>query len=200
MHVEEIADLLLLLPTIVRKQESRSADFSASAKAWLASLEKVLTASRLYQAGSIAALRSGLVAVEQGQIPGGLEFRSRPSRSRVLNTIASQTLYRAAEVATNLMAENRPRIAEAERVARQIIAAALSRRLVTVRDTSVSNTQYLRHFRRSLDSNADLESASVHLEGLVGPHDALVLFDRSLALYQDEAVALIRPWTLPSSG
>ena len=64
MQTEEIASLLLLLPDLVRQQERRSTDFVPNAGKWLNSLEGVFAASRLYQAGSIAMLRSGLVAVE----------------------------------------------------------------------------------------------------------------------------------------
>ncbi|MBI4517003.1 MAG: hypothetical protein HY699_14435 [Deltaproteobacteria bacterium] len=185
MHVEEIADLLLLLPDLIQQQERRSIDFARNAGAWLSSLERVFAASRLYQAGSIAMLRSNLVAAEQGQVPAGIEFRGRPSRSRLLNAVASQALQRAAEVASTLIAENQPRLAEAERVAQQIVGAALSRGLITARQEEVSNTQYLRMLRRSLVTSGDLESAVVRLEGLVGPHDALILFDRALAPHLD---------------
>lgn len=180
-QVEEIKDLLLLLPDLVQQQGRRSPDFAQNAGAWLNSLEKVFTANRLYQAGKIAALRSGLVAAEQGQVPTGLEFRGLPSRSRILNAVASQALQHAAEVASALIAENRPRLAEAERIAHQIVAAVFSRGVIITRGEAGGNTQYLRMFRRSLVASSDLEIAAVHLEGLVGPHDALILFDRALA-------------------
>ena len=200
MHVEEIADLLLLLPGLVQQQERRSTDFALNAGAWLKSLETVFTASRLYQAGSIAMLRSGLVAAEQGQVPAGIEFRGRPSRSRVLSAVALQALQRAAEIASRLIAENQPRLAEAERVAKQIIAVALSRELITAREEEVSSTQYLRTLRRSLATSGELESAIIHLEGLVGPYDALVLLDRALAPHLDVTSLAVQSVTFPSSG
>ena len=200
VHIEEIEGLLLLLPTLVQQQERRSTDFAPNACAWLNSLEKVFAANRLYQAGYIATLRSGLVAVEQGQVPAGLEFRGRPTRSRVLNAVASQALQRAAEVASTLIAENQPRLTEAERIAHQIVSAALSRGLITAREEGVSNTEYLRMLRHSLGTSSDLENAFVHLEGLVGPHDAFILFDRALAPYFDVASLAVQSRTLPSSG
>jgi hypothetical protein len=187
MHVKEIEDLLLLLPGLVQQQERRSSDFAPSALAWLNSLEKVLTANRLYQAGTIATMRSALVAAEHGQAPTEIEFRGRPNRLRTLRAMASQALQRAAEVASTLVAENRPRLEEAERIAQQIIAAALSRELITARGHEMSSTEYLRILRRSLAMTADLERAVVHLEGLVGPHDTLILFHRALAPYFDES-------------
>ena len=183
MQVEEIAGLLLLLPNLVEQQQRRSTDFAPQARAWLNSLEEVFAASRLYQTGSIAMLRSGLIAAEQGQVPTGLQFRGRPTRSRVLNAAASEALQRAVNVASTLIAENQPRLAEAERVAHQIVTAAVSRGLTTGRAEGVSNTEYLRMLWRKLMTSPDLENGVVHLEGLVGPYDALILIDRALAPY-----------------
>jgi hypothetical protein len=180
MHIEEIEGLLRQLPELVNQQQQRSTGFLANVGSWLNSLEQVFTANRLYQAGNIAMLRSSLIAAEQGQLPAGLQFRARPSRSRIMNAVATQAVQRAAEVAATLIAENRPRLEEAERVARQIVAAALSRGLIAARPREVNNTHYLRMLRRSLATSSDLESAVAHLEGLVGPHDALVLIDRAL--------------------
>ena len=201
VHVEEMEGLLLLLPDLVRQQQGRSIAFAQNASAWLSSLEKVFEANRLYQAGQVAALRSGLIAVQQGQVPAGLEFRGLPSRSRVLNAMASQVLQRAAEVALTLIAENRPRLAEAARVAQQVIAVALSRGLINAREQEGSNTQYLRLLRRSFATSADLESVAVHLEGLVGPHDALILLDRALGphLYIAPVATQSVPLPLPRS-
>jgi hypothetical protein len=179
-QIEEIEGFLLLLPDLVRQQERRSTGFTPNAAAWLSSLEKVFVANRLYQAGNIATLRSGLVAAEQGQVPPGLQFRGRPNRTRVTFAVAWQALQRAAEIASTLVAESRPRLAEAERVAQQIVSAALSRGVITAREEGVNHTQYLQILRSSLVASGDLENAIIHLEGLVGPHDALILLDRSL--------------------
>lgn len=198
MHVDEISDLLLRLPSVVRMQEMRSAGFGPAVMNWLAALEKAFTASRLYQAGSIAALRSELLAAMQGQIPNSIEFRGRPTRSRILNAVASRSLQHAADVASNLIAENRSRIVDAERVAQQIVAAAMPRKLMALRDQGMTNTEYLQQFRRSLRSIPDLENISIHLEGLVGPYDALILLDRALGPYQEMMPVPVGLWMVPS--
>ena len=94
--------------------------------------------------------------------------------------VASHVLQRACEVASSVIAENRPRLSEAERVAQQIVAAARSRSLVMPRNPGMDNTQHLRSVRGEFAANRDLENATVHLEGLVGPQDMLVLLDRAL--------------------
>lgn len=199
VNIEEIEELLLVLPTLVQQQKLHSVDFALNVAAWLNSLEKVFVANHLYQAGSITTLRSGLVATEQGQVPAGLEFRGRPTRSRVLNAVAAQALQRATEVASNLIAENRLRFVEAERVVQQIVAVAVSRGLITTREDGVNTTQYLQMLRRSLITSNDLEGAFVHLEGLVGPHDALILFDRAITLYFEATSPAIHSESFPSS-
>jgi hypothetical protein len=71
-------------------------------------------------------------------------------------------------------------LAEAERVAQQVIAAARAGRFLAPREAGMENTQYLRSLRRGLSVDPNLEGAVVHLEGLVGPQDTLILLDRAL--------------------
>ena len=179
-NVEEIEDLLLLLPALVRQQESGTADFAEIVDCWLNSLEKVFEANRLYHSGSIAMLRSSIVSVKQGQVLRGIELRGRQTRSRLLKASASQAMQGGAEVASHVIEENRPRIQEATRFAQQIIAAAFSRSLIAKRSERMDNTAYLNMIRQSFRTISDLESAVVQLEGLVGPQDALILIDREL--------------------
>ncbi len=183
--VEEIEALLLELPDLVRLQQDRSARFPERTSAWLVGLEDAFVANRLPQAGAIAALRSGLVAADQGLQPAGLEFRGRPTRSRMVVALASQAIQRAVAVAAPVVDENRPRLAEAERVAQQIVAAARARASIPAQARGTANADYLRVVRRSLTASEDLENAMVHLEGLVGAYDALILLDRALAMVPD---------------
>ncbi len=183
IQIEEIETLCLKLPDLVRQQEQRSVDFVRNAGAWLETLEKALSANRLYQAGNVASIRSGLIAVQQGQSPEQIAFRSPPSHSRAVSAAAAHALQRAAEMASNLIAENKPRFNDADRIAQQIMAAAVSRGLIPARDEGISNTQYLRLVRRVLATVSDLENAAIVLEGLVGPQDTLIFIDRALTRF-----------------
>jgi len=180
VNIEEIENLLLQLPALFKQREQLSANFSLDVGIWLNLLEKVFTNNRLYQAGYLASLHSGLIAAEQGEIPTGLEFRGRPTRLRVLSAVAAQSLQHAVEVASTLIAENKPRLAEAERIAQQLVAVAFARGMIEERDHTMNNTQYLLNIKKNLATNADLEGAVTHLEGLVGPYDALILLDRAM--------------------
>ena len=177
---DEIGGLLLELPALFRLQEQRSVDFPQRSREWLVSLEEALTANRLYQAGLVAALRGGITSAEQGQLPPGLQLQGRATRSKAMAAMAARALHGAAEIASAIMSENGARFAEAERVSSQIVATARSRGVLPTRKAKTSNTQYLREVRHVLAASADLENATTHLEGLVGPQDALVSLDRAL--------------------
>lgn len=173
--------MLLLLPQLVRQQEDRSGMFVENSAAWLAELERIFTDNKLYQSASIAMLRSSIVAARQGQIPSGIAFKGLPSRSRIRSAVAAQAIQKAAEVASSIIAENQRRFAEAEAIAQQLVAVAIPRGLVLPRSPGMSNTEYLADLRMRL-MKGDLENAVLHLEGLVGPNDTLILLDRALAL------------------
>lgn len=179
VQLEEIEAVLLRLPNLVGEQAGHGRTFAASAAGWLASLESVLTANRLYQAGDIAALRSSLSAAVQGQVPSGVTVTGRPTRGKIAGLAASHVLRRASEIASGVAAENRPRFSEAERLAQQIISAALAKNVVHPADGVVSG-EYLQTVRRDLRSNPELGAAVVHLEGLLGSRDTLVFLDRAL--------------------
>lgn len=187
VHVEELEGLVLRLPALVGEHERRDPGFAAHAGDWLAALEQALAANRLYHAGLVAALRSDLGAAQQGQVPEGITFRGRATRSRVLGAAAMQAVRRAATIVSGVIEEQRPRLAEAERIAGQIVAVAWARGLIPVRGPADDNTQYLGAVRRAVGAAGDLEPVVVHLEGLVGPHDALAFLDRALAQYHDRA-------------
>jgi hypothetical protein len=182
VNLEEIEGLLLALPDIVKVQEKGGGEFPERVATWLEQLEKVLAANRLFQTGSIAALRSAAVAAATGSIPGGLQMRGAPTHRRFVVMVASHLLQRACDIASAVVAENKPRLAEGERVAQQLVAVAASRGLIMPREAGVDNTQYLRALRHGLAASQDLASAVAHLEGLVGAHDTLVLLDRAIGV------------------
>ena len=190
LHVasaDEIGDLLVELPTLFHLQEQRSVDFPQRAREWLGALESVLIANRLYQAGLVGALASGIASAEQGQLPTGIQFQGRMTRSKAATAMASRALHGAADIAAAIMAENSTRFGEAERVASQLVAVAQARELLPPRKARSSSLTYLREVRQALASVPDLETALIHLEGLVGRQDALVFLDRALGVQSTDA-------------
>lgn len=185
MHVEAMSDHLLQVREFALQEVRGSDDFAQNVLRWLGQLEELLAGCRLAQAGTIAMLRGSVMAAGRGEIPQGISVRGRATRSKALAAVSRNALQRATDLVSTLIAENQPRLSEAERVAAQVIAAALSLGLVATRKEDSSNTDYLKSIRRALGSHNALESAVIHLDGLVGVHDALVLLDRALALNAD---------------
>lgn len=192
-HVEEIERILLLLPALVREQEARSPFFPDNVAGWLAQAEKMLAAKNLYQAATIAVLRSDLALARQGHLRPGVALRGVPSRSRIRSVAAAQAISRAAEVLSAIVQENRPRFAEAEAIAQQLVAVALAQSLVVPPHPAMSRTDYLLDLRGRVLSS-ELATALLRLEGLVGPNDVLVLLDRALELRN------VVPTDLPAGG
>ena len=180
-QLEEISGLMLRLPALVHEQETRAAAFIDHTNEWLLALEKALSSCRLHQAGSVAMLRSDIAATLRGQTPASVQLRGRETRSRLRNAAAAQALQGAAAIASAIVAENQPRVAEAERVAQQIVAVAIARGGILDRHVGLTNGEYLREIRKTLMAHVELQNAAMHLDGLVGPYDSLVLIDRVLA-------------------
>jgi hypothetical protein len=181
-QLEGLEALLLELPGLVRQQEQRSPTFANGVLAWLGRLEEGFNSNRLHHAGLVATLRSALIEAARGLIPPEVQFRGRPTRTRVLTAVATRCLRQATELASPLLQENRARLEEAERVCRQLVAAAVARDLVPGRAANQSNTEFLCGIRQQLATAADLATAAVHVEGLVGTHDMLILIDRALVM------------------
>lgn len=184
LQVEELESILLELPYLVRQQEQRSPDFVAKTKQWLTALELALSSNRLYQAGLIAALKSELVSTENGRTPSGIEVRGRATSSRVSAAVASETLHRASEIAGRILDDQRQRISEAQRLAHQLVASGMAMGSIPERAGANDNSEYLRTVHRSLKESAGLGNAVTHLQGLVGPHDSLLLIDRALSSFR----------------
>ena len=167
---------MLLVPKLVEAQQQRALDFPARVLAWLQNLEDLLSARRVSQVSGISAVRSALVAAQRGNFPAGSEVHGRLTRTRLLEGVASQSLQRGVQLLEDLIKVDRARFEEGAKIAQQIIAAGLSRGVIERRGGDRINRT-----RQLLSTNNDLEAGCVHLEGLVGPVDALMLLDRALA-------------------
>jgi hypothetical protein len=179
-HIEELTNLLLHVPSLIQMQEERSADFASSVSAWMKTLEDSLAAARLPQTALVAAARGTLLAAEYGQIPSGVAFQGRMTRSRIIGAAGLDALNKATSVASSVLMDNQVRLGEASRVAYQIAARAMSHGAISRRDPDASNSQYLSELRVALAEIDECKAALVHLEGLLGPYDALVALDRAI--------------------
>jgi len=181
IHVEEIQQLLLEANTVVQLQAERSFEFPNRVVAWLTQAEQVLSSRGLFQAGTLAVLRSEIISAQHGRVPPDLAFRGGVTRNKIRTAVAAQALQRAVEVVTAIVAENQPRFKLAEERMQQLVALALAGGLIRAHDQNVSRTDYLLDIRRRVLASS-YGDAVIALDSLVGPNDMLVMLDRALGL------------------
>ena len=126
-------------------------------------------------------MRAKVHAIEQGQVSINVEFRVKPSRTKLLMAACLEALNKAENIASKLIADHKFIFMEAGQVARQLIASAAALGLLFPREPQDSSTVYLGQIRRALQLNPEPNKLLIHLDGLVGVNDALTLLDRALS-------------------
>lgn len=180
VNLEEIQGALLRVPALVRILDERGPGFAAAAKEWMIQVERILQDNRLAVAAEIAALRGTLISAERGAMPAGLVFNGRPSARKVREAAAADVVRKAESAISNAIRDDAARCAEGERLAQQIVAVALRKRIAPMAGQFSLHGDMLRALWRTLVADAELSQAATHLAGLVGPQDALILLDRKL--------------------
>lgn len=180
VNLEEIQGMLLRIPGLVDLQERRNTDFIKDVKQWLSKLEKVLENNRLPAAGNVAALRAMLISAERGVIPAGVEFQGRATGRKIRDAAASFVLRLAGDIVSNAIQKDRARVADAERMTRQLVSLAKAKGLIHELPSRENFTGILKAIWRTLSGDPDVSPGTINVEGIVGPQDALVILDRIL--------------------
>jgi hypothetical protein len=178
VNLEEIQSMLLRISRLVDLQDRRDPDFVQEVKRWLSKLEKVLENNHISTAGNIAVLRAMLVSAERGLIPAGIEFHGRPTGRKIRGAAAAYVLRRACDIVSSVIQRDCERIAEAERMTRQLVALAKARGLIQELPGGDNFTDMLMAVWRTLSADEELSPGTISVEGLIGPYDALIVLDR----------------------
>jgi hypothetical protein len=165
---------LLSLSAVVDLQQSRATGFGQAALDWLIAGEDALRAANLASGvGSIAALRSRLLAGLQSGEPSQ---RSRKAR----DLITSRVLEEAQRVMSQSLEPTAARVREAEQLAFRVVAVARAKGvLADLVSMGFEHQATLQQLQAALERDPDTASALVHMIGLVGRFDALVVLDRA---------------------
>lgn len=180
VNLEEMQNMLLRIPGLVDLQEQRDSDFVQDVKQWLSKLEKVLESNRLPAAGNVAALRAMLISAEQGVIPAGVEFHGRATGRKIRDAAAAYVLRHAGDIVSSVIQKDHDRVADAERMTRQLVSLAKAKGLIQELPSGENFTDILKAIWRKLSADPDISPGTINVEGLIGPHDALVVLDRIL--------------------
>lgn len=180
VNLEEVQDMLLRIPALIDSLDRRDPNLFQDAKRWLSSLERVLENNRMPAAGNVAGLRGVLVAAERGVIPVGVAFHGRSTARKIREAAVAHVLRQAGDLVSSTIEKDRDRVAEAERVMRQIVAVAKTKGLIQEVPHGSDFTEKLKAIWRTLSADPDLSPGKVRVEGLVGPYDALIVLDRTI--------------------
>lgn len=179
LNLEEIEALLLKVPALVKRFEERDPDFFSAVKSWLVDVENTFSRNRMPATSEIAVCRGALISVERG-FPDGSALKSRMGVRNLKEARASHLLKRATDVITETIRSRRGQIDEAGRIMMQIVALADRLGLIPA-ESGQNHTSYLQTIFQVISNRAELASLVVHVTGLLGKADTLIVLDRSIA-------------------
>lgn len=178
---EEIQMLINEISGLVDLYENKDPDFSVKVKMWLKRMEKTLENNRLPLSGKIGALRSMIIAAEQGIIPESVQFSGQPTRKKIKNATAIKVLQNAGDTVSNIIIKDYERFNEAEKQIRQILSVIKVKGLLNeFSEQKNFDTQTLKNIWQIIRSDNDLIQGAVNVESLVGLYDALIILNRQL--------------------
>ena len=181
VNIEEIQNILSSISGLVDLQQRHDSNFDEKVKSWLALLEKVLESNRIMQVGEIATLRGVILLAENGIIPPEVGIRDRMSKRKIIEAATTFSLRQAATLISGFLQKEVDRVSDAERMMRQLIAMAKAKSLIPQILHGKNHSEELKLIWRTLASDPEIAPGIINVEGLVGPHDALIVLDRVIA-------------------
>ncbi len=177
--LEEIESVLLRADETVDYFERRDPRFMDMTKSWLVEIEKALTNSRLPVAAEVAGLRALLISAERGSVPEWLQITGARTARKVKSAITAEVLRRAAVAVNDSLKGSVSTVLEAEKLARQLLAAGRRKSIVPAETAGLPHEAWLKAVYKSISDDPELGAGTAHLTGLVGFYDALILLDRA---------------------
>ena len=173
--LEQIQDALLRVPELIQALEDRELSFHTDVDSWLVEMKRLLTDSRLLIASDVAVLRGTLITIKRGVVPEGLSFRGRPSSTKVRSATAMRALQEAQALVSGEIKAPFGQIAEAERMARMLLASAAQKGLLPDEKATTGEAVW-----QLLVKDDELRHGLAHLTGLVGAENAVAVVSRVL--------------------
>jgi hypothetical protein len=179
-QLDEIDQLARTVPRLVDMLASRTGNYAQAVLDWLARVESVLENNRVAAVSQVAANRALLIQAARGQNFPEVSVNGRVTPRKLRDAAASLALQRCDKLLNDLTAERRAAFAEAERIARQIVAVADAKGIIERCRLTPGHQAQLECIRQELMRDPDLAGLFAHLTSLVGRFDVLVVIDRSL--------------------
>lgn len=177
VHLDRMEERLRTVPALVDAQQRRETDFPHRVVRWLMETEAVVTDARHPAVSQLASLRSRLLTTMHGA--GGAE-PPRGGRRKHIEAVTSDVLQRAQQVLATIIEPKLEQLREAESIATRVAAVARAKGVLERAKTIPDHQAALGFVHHSVSHDPDTAAATVHLSGILGPIDALVVLDRAL--------------------
>lgn len=182
INLEEIQNELLAGPELVNLAQNKDSTFIVQTKNWLVKMESILKNNKIPEASRISAMRGTIIAAELGNMPVEIINQKNASRSKVKQIAALHILKQATDTVFSLIQKDADRVTESEKIMNQILSVAKAKGLI--KDIPDDRpTEILKAWWTQLSNDHDVAPGVISIEGLVGPHDSWILFDRALTRF-----------------
>jgi len=178
-QIQSIQAQLRKVPALVDAQQARDSRFPALVVTWLRDSEAAMEAARLHAVGKVAAVRSRLLtSLHGGSIEGG-ERKGR-IRHKQREAEGSMAIAEAQRVMSGAINKRLEQVAEARDIAMRIVAVARVKGYIEKAAGLRGHQASLEFLQQALSADSDTAAALVHMTGILGPVDSLVVLDQSL--------------------
>jgi hypothetical protein len=180
LQLEEIERKLLEVSTLIDSQNNQISNFIDSVEIWLIDIDEILQKNRLSISGSISGLRGTLLSVRSGVSYQDINFTGRLTHRKRIDSAAIDIINRAVEIVESSIQGDRTRINEAERIALQLLSIARTNGWIIEDPNAQNESQFAQSLINLMRSNKATVQGIVHLEGLLGQSDTVIVIDRLL--------------------
>lgn len=181
VNIEEIQNVSSSISRLVDLQQRHDSNFNEKVKLWLAKLEAILESNRIMQVSEIATLRGIILSAENGIIPSGVEIHGRLSKRKIIEAAVTFSLRQASSSISDFLKKELDRVSDATLLMRQLMAMAKAKCLILQIPNGNNYDQVLKIIWHTLSSDSEIAPGTTSIEGLVGPHDALIILDRIIS-------------------
>ncbi len=187
-NIEEINNLLLRTPDLVKLYEDRDPDFVKAIGNWLKDVEITLHKNRLTFVAEISGMRTSLLSTERGESNKDVNLKRYLSRRKVMENIASQLITSAVNSIQKGISQDIARIRNAEARIYELVIISRQMGLIQTEPLVVPNITALKKIWEDLKVDNGVEGKKAVIERviavqtMVGKIDSLILLERVLSI------------------
>jgi hypothetical protein len=172
-HLEILQARLRSVSAIVDLQQKRLYSFPEKVLEWLRGTEKDLENAHLSIVSQISGLRSQLLVTIHG-------CEAAASKRKRWEEVASSVLREAQQIISQAISPKLEVLRESNELAMRIVAVAKAKGIIDKAREIPSHHESIRFIQNAMGEDSDTAAAMVHLIGLLGTTEVLIILDRAI--------------------